>query len=33
LKVIAQEHQLLLGLKAEVVRGGTVRQGDPAVLS
>jgi uncharacterized protein YcbX len=33
LKVIAQEHQLLLGLKAEVVRGGTVRLGDPAVLS
>jgi uncharacterized protein YcbX len=33
LKVLKQEHQLLLGLKAEVVRGGTVRQGDPAVLS
>jgi uncharacterized protein len=33
LKVIAQEHELLLGLKAEVVRGGTVRQGDAAVLN
>jgi len=33
LKVLAQERELLLGLKAEVVRGGTVRLGDPAVLS
>ena len=33
LKVLGQERQLLLGLKAEVVRGGAVRQGDPAVLS
>ena len=31
-KALARERQLLLGLKAEVVRGGTVRQGDPAVL-
>jgi uncharacterized protein YcbX len=33
LKLLAQEHELLLGLKAEVVRGGTVRLGDPAVLT
>ncbi|HEX8094865.1 MOSC domain-containing protein [Jatrophihabitans sp.] len=33
LKVLGQEHRLLLGLKAEVVRTGTVRQGDLAVLS
>jgi uncharacterized protein YcbX len=33
LKMLAQEHELLLGLKAEVVRGGTVRLGDPAVLA
>jgi uncharacterized protein len=32
LKVLGQEHQLLLGLKAEVVRTGTVRQGDPAIV-
>ncbi|MDQ1741003.1 MAG: uncharacterized protein QOE53_2655 [Pseudonocardiales bacterium] len=32
LKLLGQEHQLLLGLKAEVVRTGTVRQGDPAFL-
>ena len=33
LKVLARERQLLMGLKAEVVRGGTVRRGDPAVLA
>jgi uncharacterized protein YcbX len=33
LKTLAQAHQLLLGLRVEVVRGGTVRLGDPAVLS
>ncbi|MDQ1722676.1 MAG: uncharacterized protein QOI26_2410 [Pseudonocardiales bacterium] len=32
LKLLAQEHQLMLGLKVEVLRGGTVCQGDPAVL-
>jgi len=32
LKLLAAEHQMLLGLQVEVVRGGTVRQGDPAVL-
>jgi hypothetical protein len=32
LKLLGRERQLLLGLKAEVVRGGTVRQGDPAFL-
>jgi uncharacterized protein YcbX len=32
LKTLGKEHQLLLGLKAEVVRPGTVRQGDPAFL-
>ncbi|MEO7261196.1 MAG: MOSC N-terminal beta barrel domain-containing protein [Jatrophihabitantaceae bacterium] len=32
LKLLAREHQLMLGLKVEVVRGGIVRQGDPAVL-
>lgn len=32
LKVLGQERQLLLGLKAEVVRAGTVRLGDPAFL-
>jgi MOSC domain-containing protein len=33
LKLLAQENQLLLGLKAEVVRGGSVRVGDAAVLA
>ena len=32
LKLLAAEHQLLLGLQVEVVRGGRVRLGDPAVL-
>ena len=32
LKVLARERQLLMGLKAEVVRGGTIRQGDQAFL-
>lgn len=32
LKLLAAEHQLQLGLKVEVVRGGSVRLGDPAVL-
>jgi len=32
LKLLGQERQLLLGLKAEVVRAGTVRHGDPAFL-
>ena len=32
LKLLAREHQLMLGIKVEVVRGGIVRQGDPAVL-
>jgi hypothetical protein len=32
LKILGQEHQVLLGLKAEVVRTGLVRQGDPAFL-
>jgi uncharacterized protein YcbX len=32
LKILAQERQLMLGLKAEVVRAGLVRQGDPAFL-
>ena len=32
LKLLGREHQLLLGLKAEVVRPGIVRQGDPAFL-
>lgn len=32
LKLLGREHQLMLGLKVEVLRGGTVRQGDPAVL-
>lgn len=33
LKLLAREHQLMLGIKVEVVRGGIVRQGDPAALS
>ncbi|HST49887.1 MOSC domain-containing protein [Jatrophihabitans sp.] len=33
LKVLASERNLLLGVKAEVVRPGTVRLGDPAVLA
>ncbi len=32
LKLLASEHDLLLGVMAEVVRPGTVRVGDPAVL-
>jgi hypothetical protein len=32
LKLLGQERQLLLGLKAQVVRTGTVRHGDPAFL-
>ena len=32
LKLLASEHELLLGVMAEVVRPGTVRVGDPAVL-
>ncbi|MDQ1744164.1 MAG: uncharacterized protein QOE23_2503, partial [Pseudonocardiales bacterium] len=32
LKLLAAEHQLQLGLKVEVLRGGPVRLGDPAVL-
>lgn len=33
LKLLAAEHQLQLGLKVEVVQGGLVRLGDPAVLA
>lgn len=33
LKLLGRERQLLFGLKVEVLRGGTVRQGDPAVLA
>lgn len=32
LKALGQEHEVLMGLQAEVVRPGTVRLGDPAVL-
>lgn len=32
LKILGRERELLLGLKAEVVRGGTIRLGDPALL-
>ncbi len=33
LKLLGRERQLMLGLKVEVLRGGTVRCGDPAVLA
>lgn len=33
LKELAQSHQLAFGLQAHVVRGGTVRRGDPACLT
>jgi uncharacterized protein YcbX len=33
LRLLADRHDLLLGLQAHVVRTGTVRVGDPAVLS
>jgi hypothetical protein len=33
LKLLAREHQLMLGIKVEVVKGGIVRRGDAAVLS
>ncbi|MEO6503078.1 MAG: MOSC N-terminal beta barrel domain-containing protein [Jatrophihabitantaceae bacterium] len=32
LKLLGRERQLLFGIKVEVLRGGIVRQGDPAVL-
>jgi uncharacterized protein YcbX len=32
LKLLGRERQLMLGVKVEVLRGGVVRQGDPAVL-
>lgn len=32
LKLLAEQHQLVLGIKVDVLRGGTVRQGDQAVL-
>jgi uncharacterized protein YcbX len=32
LKLLAAEHQLLFGIKVDVVRGGRIRLGDPAVL-
>ena len=32
LKALAGTHDLMFGLQAHVVRGGTVRRGDPAVL-
>lgn len=32
LKLLAAEHQLQLGLKVDVVRGGRIRLGDPAVM-
>lgn len=33
LKTLASKHELLLGVKVEVVRAGTVRRGDPVVLA
>ncbi|HEY0166336.1 MAG TPA: MOSC N-terminal beta barrel domain-containing protein [Jatrophihabitans sp.] len=32
LKLLGDQHQLMLGMTVDVLRGGTVRAGDPAVL-